>query len=90
MNIETIKIFKIDIELMTIREEIRTLLKSESEFILPPWLAFPKIDQNDMFWRMGFGESYLSKWAKFYLKLEDTNKYQSLFPVPLGWEEFYD
>ncbi|MDM1072008.1 NADAR family protein [Empedobacter brevis] len=74
--------------LIVLREEIKNLIDSEIDLILPPWIAFPNIDQNDLFWRMGMGENYLSIWAKYYL---NTNKnfYEKRYPENEDWEGVY-
>jgi ribA/ribD-fused uncharacterized protein len=56
--------------LMEVRDKIN-LLSSNSEEVLPPWIAFPETDQFDLFWRMGLGEEYLSQWSKYYLNCEN-------------------
>ncbi|MES2485185.1 MAG: NADAR family protein, partial [Bacteroidota bacterium] len=40
----------------------------------PPWLRFPDVSCNDMFWRMGVGESYLTEFSKYFLLLNERDK----------------
>ena len=63
---------------------------SEQETILPPWMAFKDIDMHDMFWRMGLGEDYMTKWARYYYSLSNPKDYEEQFPAPQEWEGFYD
>lgn len=74
--------------LMHLRKEINDLIFNEIDLILPPWIAFPSINQNDLFWRMGLGENYLTIWAKYYLS---TNKalYQKRYPENIDWKGIY-
>lgn len=75
--------------LMALREDLRSMC-SDPEIILPPWIAFSHIEQEDMFWRMGFGENYLNKWAAFYHALGTLSKntYDRDFPTPNSWEDW--
>ncbi|RYD82449.1 MAG: NADAR family protein [Sphingobacteriales bacterium] len=59
---------------------------------LPPWLKFPNIYPEDLFWRMGKGEDYIFSFSKFYLALNEKEKiiYKLTFPQPFIWKEFYD
>lgn len=74
--------------IMDVREIIINL-SPEVSMVLPPWIAFPKVSQYDLFWRMGLGEDYLSKWAKYYLNCEDKEKYRKHFPENIDWEDIY-
>lgn len=77
--------------LMELRQNLENICPS-SNWILPPWIAFPTISQFDMFWRMGLGESYMYNWAKWYNN-EETSiqaKYKIEFPINQDWEGFYD
>lgn len=75
--------------LMKVREELKSI-NSDSENILPPWLAFPGIDQHDMFWRMGLGENYMYFWSRYYLGIINKSNYHQLFPEPESWKGFFD
>ena len=73
-------------------EKVRTEMKKYSEdpdLVLPPWIAFPSIEQDDLFWRMGLGEEYLFQWAKFY-NMCNKNEYRLIFPETQKWEGIYD
>lgn len=58
----------------------------------PPWRHFENINYNDMFWRMGKGEEYLSKFSKYYLALNEREKtiFKLTNPAPFSWTDFYD
>ena len=58
--------------------------------IFPPWIAYPGIDQEDMFWRMGIGEDYLSSWFRYCNSRDNFSKYMELFPEISGWENVYE
>ena len=77
--------------LMKIRASLLQM-ESDSNLVIPPWMAFQNIDQHDMFWRMGFGETYLYQWSKYYLHLnaEEKNNYIAKFPADVGWDDIYD
>lgn len=57
------------------------------EFFAPPWVAHPRNDASDMFWRMGGGESYLTASARWRQGLSAMAgaHYDAYFPVPEGW-----
>jgi N-glycosidase YbiA len=74
--------------LMEVRDEIQKH-SNNPDLVLPPWVAFPFISQNDLFWRMGLGEDYLTQWAKFYLK-SDKAWYKVIFPETEDWKGIYD
>jgi len=79
---------RLGVLLMQIREEL--LIQTGDELIvLPPWIAFPTIDQYDMFWRMGLGEDYLIQWSQYYLA-SDRVDYRNKFPETDDWNGFYD
>lgn len=77
--------------LMEVRRELSSICSS-AEWVLPPWVAFPEIDQFDMFWRMGLGENYMYIWAKWFSSqsLNSKKKYEDFFPNPSDWDKFYD
>jgi ribA/ribD-fused uncharacterized protein len=72
--------------LMDLRGKIR-LVSEDSSYIFPPWISFPGLDPEDMFWSMGLGEEYLGKWVHFFdsLSLEDATVYKRMYPEPSGW-----
>lgn len=75
--------------------ELRTILKDTCmyyEWVFPPWIAFPEIDQFDMFWRMGIGENYMYIWAKWYNSLDNFIKkeYKEYFFLDPSWEGFFE
>ena len=74
--------------------EVRQYLLSIDErvdIILPLWIAFPGVKRISMFWRMGMGEDYLTKYSEwlYSLTLEERRKYASKFPPPLEWEGYF-
>jgi len=75
--------------LVEIREELK-LVNPNIDVILPPWLAFPEVDQKDMFWRMGLGENYLYVWSRYYLTLKNKSNYHKQFPEPENWIGFFE
>ena len=75
--------------LMTVRNIIDDI-SSDPDIVLPPWIAFPPIDQFDLFWKMGPGGDYLIKWNEYYLNCADQEKYKSEFPENPDWEGVYD
>jgi len=77
--------------LMEVRRKVNSL-SSDNSVVFPPWIAFPKVSQFDLFWRMGFGEEYLSQWSKYYLNLKDKEKekYEKEFAPDSNWEGIYD
>ncbi|AIN72535.1 NADAR family protein [Flavobacterium psychrophilum] len=74
--------------LMKVREEIAKFIDDVLE-VLPPWIAFPTINQFDLFWRMGLGEEYLTQWSRYYLNTDQV-KYKKKFPETNEWEGIYD
>ncbi len=59
--------------------------------IQPPWLMFPEISSQDMFWRMGKGENYMKTFSEYYEQLTEREKmvYQLTNPQPYEWTTFY-
>jgi len=79
---------RLGVLLMRLREELFN--EVEDVFaVLPPWIAFPTIDQYDLFWRMGLGEDYLTQWAQYYLATNQRN-YREKYPEPDDWKGIYD
>ena len=62
-----------------------------------PWLIKNNIEfrrlkeRGSIGWRMGYCESYLMKWDRWYNKLsnDDKSQYQNMFPPPEDWKGFY-
>lgn len=79
---------RLGVLLMKVRSEMEKYADDIS-MILPPWIAFPAIDQIDMFWRMGLGEDYLMQWFQ-YLLSTDQKKYKEKFPEPEEWKGVYE
>ncbi|NQZ48527.1 MAG: hypothetical protein HRT63_13515 [Erythrobacter sp.] len=59
---------------------------------LPPWKVFPDYARLSMGWRMGGGEDYWYDFRQWYHLLPPAKiqKYQSTYPTPEGWEDFYE
>lgn len=74
--------------LMELRSELQAI-SDNVDLVLPPWIAFPNMNQQDSFWRMGFGEDYITQWASFYYET-DMQLYQQNFPETSEWVGFYD
>lgn len=75
--------------LMEIRDEINSLT-CEGKYFLPPWIAFPKVGIEDLFWRMGLGESYMDEWYSYYNGLGDKLDYRNQFTEPDSWIGIYE
>lgn len=74
--------------LMKVRSDLKKI-NDDPETVLPPWIAFPKIDKYDVFWRMGLGENYMNIWSKNYMDIENKANYHKLFPEPASWAGFF-
>ncbi|MGE7777134.1 NADAR family protein [Chitinophaga sp. NPDC101104] len=74
--------------LMKVRDELRAY-SDDPDFILPPWIAFPGTEMADMFWRMGWGESFIMEWAAHFDQT-DQAAYRARFPEIRNWKGFYD
>ncbi|PCK33034.1 hypothetical protein [Pseudoalteromonas piscicida] len=60
---------------------------------LPPWEKFPEYEPNNIFWRMGTGEEYLTDYFGVYLKYaskDDIQAYKLIYPAPKVWESWYN
>jgi ribA/ribD-fused uncharacterized protein len=57
-----------------------------------PWVQFPSIHKEDIFWRIGQGKDYLVTFTQYFDKLNDKEKviYQFTNPAPYQWADFYD
>jgi hypothetical protein len=64
---------------------------TNTNFMEPPWLKFPKIPLGSIGWRMGAGEDYWYKWQDWYMtqSTEVQVAIRTSFAEPLGWEGFY-
>lgn len=74
--------------LMELRAELLAIT-SDIDLVFPPWIAFPSVDQFDIFWRMGLGEDYMDKWSTYFSDLKDSTTYIQMFPEPEDWKDFY-
>ena len=74
--------------LMEVREELKRI-SADTDLYLPPWIAFPAIDEHDMFWSMGRGEDYIGEVMQCMQKVGEE-KYKSMFPASEDWKVFYD
>jgi N-glycosidase YbiA len=79
---------RLGVLLMKLRDCLSNEMHDNS-LVLPPWKAFPTIDQYDLFWRMGLGEEYLFQWSKYYLSINQI-EYKNKYPEPNEWEGIYD
>lgn len=75
--------------LMHVREAIKAL-DDDKDLVLPPWIAFPGMSQFDGFWRMGWGEDYITTWGTYYLNCENKDDYKRKFPEQAEWEGAYE
>jgi hypothetical protein len=58
----------------------------------PPWVKFPEHAKEDMFWRMGEGETYLMETMWPYLKYSSKSElenYMRKYPEPKDWSGWY-
>ena len=74
--------------LMEVRSKLRSI-HNDADLVFPPWIAFPGIDQADMFWRMGLGEEYMTKWSNYFKSITTKKEYKIAFPQPNDWDKFY-
>ncbi len=60
--------------------------------LVAPWIMYPNVAQEDMFWRMGAGDYYLSEFFKEFSELDSRDKqiYRLTNPEPFDWSGFYD
>lgn len=60
--------------------------------LIAPWIKYPKIDLEDLFWRMGKGEEFVIKFSNAFDKLTDREKtiYKLTNPEPYRWKGFYE
>lgn len=60
--------------------------------LIAPWIVYPDIDHKDVFWKMGKGEKYITKFLQMYHKLSDKEKtvFKLTNPEPYVWKGFYD
>ncbi|GEM50598.1 NADAR family protein [Empedobacter brevis] len=78
--------------------EVRNILKQITTnklhlfTITPPWVMFPGIPKEDMFWGMGKGEDYLREFYTNYSSLnsEDQFVYSLSYLEPIDWFGFYE
>lgn len=61
------------------------------KIMLPPWLAYPKIERYSIGWRMGSGEDYIDSFSIWLeaLSVEERTEYQALFPEPITWKGWW-
>lgn len=79
---------RLGVLLMEVRKELINI-SSDPNIILPPWIAFPSLESEDMFWRMGLGENYIYKWSRYYLSIDNKIEYQIKFPELPNWQGTY-
>ena len=58
---------------------------------LPPWLAFPGIDREDMFWRMGEGEDHIASIGIYleYCSESERVAWRASYPEPVDWKGWH-
>ncbi|MEZ0244130.1 MAG: hypothetical protein ACAH11_12200 [Sphingomonas sp.] len=59
--------------------------------LLPPWLKHPDIRRGSIGWRMGYGETYLIEFDRWYASLGSGGRqhYREQYPEPTDWDGFY-
>lgn len=58
----------------------------------PPWVKYPEHSPNDLFWRMGKGETYIMENVHPYLEYATENalrEYKKKYPEPNNWKGWY-
>ncbi|KAF0814963.1 N-glycosidase YbiA [Andreprevotia sp. IGB-42] len=68
--------------------DLRGSTQAQSQpFFAPPWLVFPGIEVSDLHWRMGEGEGYLMRAARWRSALSPVarREYDLYYPVPEAW-----
>jgi hypothetical protein len=57
----------------------------------PPWIERPDIPHLSLGWRMGWGESYMNEWIRFFASLPAADKvtYIAANPAPGDWPNWY-
>ncbi|UFN55879.1 hypothetical protein [Microbulbifer celer] len=58
----------------------------------PPWIKYPEYSSNDIFWRMGEGETYLMEYVWPYLRYAsevELKSYKEKYPEPNSWSGWY-
>lgn len=81
---------KLGLLLCKVRDDICCTLNTG--VILPPWIKYKGISREDLFWRMGIGESYIMEWFEDWNKLTISEKenYKNQHPAPSEWADFYE
>ena len=77
--------------------EVRDFLKSFGLFqplevaLSPPWISFPDFHPENIFWRMGIGEDYLTNFDRYYSSLAERDRviYRLTHPVPNDWKYYW-
>jgi predicted NAD-dependent protein-ADP-ribosyltransferase YbiA (DUF1768 family) len=66
-------------------------VKDTSDLLPPPWMRFPEISPNDMFWRMGSGEQYIMSLHNQGLQLDSQTRIAYFLnnPAPVEWSDYY-
>jgi len=78
--------------------EVRDFLVNFGRFEYPgsnlilPWQTYPEVDPNDLFWRMGLGETVLSDFFNYYDSLNAHEKviFRICKPTPFKWKSFFN
>lgn len=61
---------------------------AELNEIAPPWIEYPGYGPSDMFWRQGYGDSFMRyQWDPFYESLPEPEQdaYLKRWNVPEDW-----
>jgi len=59
----------------------------------PPWIKYPNRHPTDMFWRMGYGEDYLTDYFGLYFKFSSESElkaYVLKYPEHRDWLGAYE
>jgi hypothetical protein len=78
--------------------EVRDFLKNFGHFeqlsadVSLPWKVYPKIEPNDLFWRMGAGEELLNVFYSYYNALSERDRtiFMLTNPVPFQWQSMLE
>jgi ribA/ribD-fused uncharacterized protein len=79
--------------LMEVRDILLELgtIQVTSHLLPPPWIQFPGINPNDMFWKMGKGEDHIIALGKQEQKMDEKTRicYFLNNPAPFEWNDYY-
>jgi ribA/ribD-fused uncharacterized protein len=77
--------------LMEVRDFLRDF-EQLSDNVSLPWKVYPKIEPNDLFWRMGDGEELLNRFYFYYNALSERERTIFILtnPAPSQWQSMLE